>query len=62
MKDYRVSFFLETHEPKYKSEFLGSVVVDDAGTGRQLTIEAKAFRQAPPDCLRANKTVKEPVN
>lgn len=63
MKTYKVSFFRlnKTKDELGKStttdkEFLGSVTVDDSGTDRGMTLQAKAFRVASPVCQLADRT------
>lgn len=58
LHSYEVTFFqvtLDEKTGKKKNERLGSVNVDDYGTGPHLTLTAKAFRQAPPRCQLATK-------
>lgn len=54
-KNYIVKFFRKAERDDDKDTFLGSVELDDVGTSYSLTIVAKAFRQAQPRCLFANK-------
>lgn len=68
MKSYRVTFFKLKFEEGEKGkrfatgeERLGSVVVDDVGTGTDLTVTAKAFRQANEGCMIADKVRVEQV-
>lgn len=50
--NYLVRLF--SKDPKTKKvEFLGQVETDDSGTNRYLTLQAKAFRQAPVKCINA---------
>lgn len=58
MREYRVSFFKKGEE---KDEHLGSVIVDEVGISQNLTLVAKAFRQASPVCLLADKTITERI-
>jgi hypothetical protein len=62
MRNYRVTFYKLEKENDEKgksfvkdSKYLGSVVVDDSGTGTNLTLTAKAFRQASEICQIADK-------
>lgn len=69
MKNYRVTFFkLSKEESEKKGQYivtdqqcLGSVVIDDHGTGINLTLSAKAFRHAPSNCQNADKVIIEQV-
>lgn len=57
MRHYRVTFFKKSEDSKKKEKFelLGSVVVDDHGTGRELTLAGKAFRHATARCQDADR-------
>jgi hypothetical protein len=66
MKNYRVTFYKLKKEEDSKGkpvvtgqEYVGSVVVDDDGTGKELSITGKAFRHAPNTYLYADKVVVE---
>lgn len=69
MNNYRVSFFKREKEKDSngkmitvgEDKFLCSVYVDDYDVGADLTITAKAFRQAPINALYANVTKVEKV-
>lgn len=63
MNNYRVNFFRlekeETEKGKMETvgkEYLGSVIVDDNGVNMNLTLTAKAFRQASSVCQLADFT------
>ena len=53
-KNFIVKFFRKAEKYGDKDQFLGHVEIDDAGTIKT-SLVAKAFRQAPPRCLQANK-------
>jgi hypothetical protein len=58
--NFEVTFYRKVFDQstkKRKDERLGSVEVDDTGTGRHLTVEAKAFRRASPNCQYADVVV-----
>lgn len=44
-----------------KDEFLGFVILNDYGVDNTLSIVGKAFRQASPICLIADRTITERV-
>jgi hypothetical protein len=56
-RNYVVRFYkmADPNKPKEKSEFLGSVEIDDTGVSNMMPLTRKAFLQAPPRCLYANK-------
>lgn len=58
MKDFKISFFKKGAE---EDKFLGSVVIDDGGTGTHLTLQAKGFRQAGEAMLNADRVVVEEI-
>jgi hypothetical protein len=58
---YRMTFFKKATKVGADDEFLGSVEVDDTGTGRDLTLVAKAFRHAPQECGVADLVVSRRV-
>lgn len=60
--DYKVTFFKLKKEEVDKGkleilgkEYLGSIVIDDAGVSHSLTLTAKAFRQCPDTYLIADR-------
>lgn len=63
MPNYRVTFYKKADQNKddQKDEYLGTIVVDDFGLENGTSIVGKAFRQASPNCLMADKTITERV-
>ena len=68
MKTYKANFYKYEKEQdekgnvtKTKRTFLGSITLDDAGTSREFTIHAKAFRHAPDTLAIADSIVLEQV-
>lgn len=61
---YLVRFFkkADPEKPRDKDMYLGSVEVDLLGVSNDLTLTGKAFRQAPPQCLYADKVKVERVS
>lgn len=66
MRNFRVSFYkLEKEEVEKGKQtikgqsHLGTVIVDDHGTGKDLDLTAKAFRHASATCQIADKVVVE---
>jgi hypothetical protein len=67
VNNYRVTFFkLSKEESEKKGQYivtdqqcLGSIVIDDHGTGKDLSLTAKAFRHAPSTYLYADKVIVE---
>ena len=65
MKNYRVQFVRITKENNEKGkpvktgeeEYIGEVQMDDTGTGKDLTLAAKAFRRAAESHLMADKVI-----
>jgi hypothetical protein len=54
-RSYIVRFYKKAEKRGDKDTYLGQVEIDDIGVSQHLTIAGKAFRQAPPRCLGANK-------
>lgn len=53
---FRVIFIKsESDRNKREDIFLGSVEIDETGVNAGFSLMAKAFRQAPPKCLQANR-------
>jgi hypothetical protein len=52
--NYLVKFYRKAERYGERDTHLGSIEMDDIGIGPELSLMAKAFRQAPPRCLLAN--------
>ncbi len=72
MKEFRVSFFKVDKESvldedtgkrsvNKTDEFLGSIVIDDFGTGPDFPLAAKAYRHAPSSYTRGSKVIIKPL-
>lgn len=54
-KSYVVKFYRKAEKQGEKDSYLGMVELDDVGVTNAFSLQAKAFRQASPKCLYANK-------
>ena len=55
-KNYRVDFYRKDKESGEK-EHLGFIYIDDSGVSESMTLHAKAWRLAHPNCLMANQLI-----